>query len=57
MKLLAVPLVILISAASALAGFKVPSSVFTTSELAEAQTKAQEEGKAIAFVYTNAGST
>ncbi|NWK54945.1 hypothetical protein HW115_04950 [Verrucomicrobiaceae bacterium N1E253] len=46
-----------LSANFSLAGFKVPSSVFTTEQLEEAKSKAEKDDKALAFVYTDSGST
>jgi len=57
MRISYIPILLIITAACSLAGFRVPSSVFTSSEIAEATAKAKEEGKALAFVYTDAGST
>ena len=50
-------IVLLITTAVSIAGFKLPSSVFTASKITEASAKAKEDGKALAFVYTDAGST
>ena len=50
-------IVLLITTAVSFAGFKLPSSVFTSNKITEASAKAKEEGKALAFVYTDAGST
>lgn len=57
MKLLAIPLVLCLSAASLTAGFKLPRSVFRFGDIGEAAQKAGEDGKALAFVLTDEGST
>jgi len=43
--------------ASAYAGFKVPSSVYTMDKLAAAVAEAVEKEKALAIVYTDKGTT
>jgi len=50
-------LLFILTASCALGGFKVPSSAFTSNQLDEAAAKAKEEGKGLAIVYTDAGST
>lgn len=54
------PLFFLISAlslTSTLAGFKIPSHVYRTSQLSEAVAQAEKDQKALAFVYTDETST
>lgn len=50
--------VMLLVVSSVLHGeIKIPRSVYTADKIAEAKSKAQEEGKSLAFVYTDPGST
>jgi len=48
---------LVLTASGAVAKIKVPSSVFSADQLEEASAKAKKDGKALAFVYTDAGST
>lgn len=57
MKLFSICGVFLVTVATVLGGFRVPSSVFTAGEMAEATAKAKEKGKALAFVLSDAGTT
>ena len=57
MKLFSILGVFLITAVTVLGGFRVPSSVFTVDEMAEATAKAKEGGRALAFVLSDAGTT
>ena len=56
MKFLRLSAVYLALAASAYAGFKVPSSVYTMDKLAEAVAEAEKKDKALAIVYTDKGT-
>lgn len=44
-------------AASAMAGFKIPSGVFNHNEMDKAISKAQEEELPLVFLYTDKGTT
>ena len=50
-------LLTLLASGSALAGFDLPSSVFTFDELDEAKTAAAEKERPIAFLWSDTGST
>ncbi|MFK7910353.1 MAG: hypothetical protein AB8F34_07095 [Akkermansiaceae bacterium] len=49
MKLIAIPLILCVSAVTLTAGFKLPRSVFRHDKLEEAAKKAEEDGKALAI--------
>ena len=46
-----------ISLIPAFGGFRVPKGVFHGEQLKEAAKQAKQEGKALALVYTDSGST
>ncbi len=48
---------LLLSGHLALAGFKVPKSIFTIDELDEAKQEATADKEPLIFVYTDPGST
>ena len=57
MRHLLIPLVLCVCTPSLTAGFKLPRTVFRHDKLEEAAIKAKEDDKALAFVYTDEGST
>ncbi|MEM1008364.1 MAG: hypothetical protein AAGJ35_05110 [Myxococcota bacterium] len=57
MKFFLITLILCASTLSLTAGFKLPRTVFRHDKIEEAAKKAEEDGKALAFVYTDEGST